>query len=388
MTIIGTDDREIVPDEWVDERPFSAVVRVESYFSNGMVTSGSGAMIGPDDVLTAAHCIYNNDYGGWATDIYISPAHTPSGPTFGVGEAENAIVVSGWAEYEDFSYDYGYIDLSENIGFQTGWFDIQSEGTTLDFVESLGYPGDYGSTQMMYTSGTIDYVNDNIFYFFDDLDLWPGQSGSPIFVTDSDWEIDIVGVVSHHLYSPAYNGVLRLTDSMVNQINGWAESSINNPTNQSVDFNEVWYLEQNPNVADAVEAGWYDSGKEHFDTAGWKNCLDPCEGFNTYFYLLSHPDVAAAGINPFDHYLMWGEPAGWEPDFDPEYYLAENSEIAAAGINPTWHYILFGKTEGRQPVAESTGYDESEFLITNINPAADGVVETLGIETLDPLNFI
>jgi serralysin len=39
---------------------------------------------------------------------------------------------------------------------------------------------------------------------------------------------------------------------------------------------------------------------------GWKEGRDPSADFDTLGYLAANPDVAAANINPLEHYLMFG----------------------------------------------------------------------------------
>jgi hypothetical protein len=39
---------------------------------------------------------------------------------------------------------------------------------------------------------------------------------------------------------------------------------------------------------------------------GWKEGRDPSAGFDTLGYLGANPDVAAAGVNPLEHYLTFG----------------------------------------------------------------------------------
>jgi len=55
--------------------PYSGVVYVESTFSNGLTYTGTGFMVGPNDVLTASHVIYSASDGGVATSVTVSPAH-------------------------------------------------------------------------------------------------------------------------------------------------------------------------------------------------------------------------------------------------------------------------------------------------------------------------
>lgn len=375
MAIFGVDDRIPVPDAIITNEPFSAIGLIESHFPDGTITRGTGAMIGPDDFLTAAHCVYSSDYGGWATDVYISPAHSPNGVTIGVTSAENIISVSGWVEFEDFNWDYAYVDLTEEIGYETGWFRMNNIVSTGDLVESLGYPGDYGSVQMVYTSGTVDSIVSNVLQFYDDLDSYQGQSGSPVFYTDPATEsLSIVGIVSHERYWPVgTNGVLRLTASMVEQINGWASENEQSEI-VKIEFDESWYLQQNQDVEDAVTSGKLPSGSFHYFSSGWLEGRDPCAGFDTSFYLAIYPDVAADGINPLIHYITSGESQGRIPYFDPQYYLEQNPDVAAASVDPEYHYIYAGQFEGRLP-APLKG-DDSSYLIMSSTSEADEVIIT------------
>jgi serralysin len=44
----------------------------------------------------------------------------------------------------------------------------------------------------------------------------------------------------------------------------------------------------------------------HYQVVGWTEGRDPSAGFDTLGYLAANPDVAAAGINPLDHFLQLG----------------------------------------------------------------------------------
>ncbi|TPW26572.1 glycosyltransferase [Martelella alba] len=48
----------------------------------------------------------------------------------------------------------------------------------------------------------------------------------------------------------------------------------------------------------------------HYLETGWMQKLNPNQTFMTEFYLYSNPDVAEANINPFVHYLRYGEQEG------------------------------------------------------------------------------
>lgn len=71
--------------------------------------------------------------------------------------------------------------------------------------------------------------------------------------------------------------------------------------------------------------------------------------FDKAWYLESYPDVAASGINPARHYLLYGafenrDPGPW---FSTSQYLLNNPDVAAAGANALLHFVYHGEREGR-----------------------------------------
>lgn len=72
--------------------------------------------------------------------------------------------------------------------------------------------------------------------------------------------------------------------------------------------------------------------------------------FDAAFYLAQNPDVASAGIDPFEHYLLTGWHEGRDPSavFSTRYYLEQHPDVRASGINPLLHYVVRGRIEGRR----------------------------------------
>jgi len=69
-------------------------------------------------------------------------------------------------------------------------------------------------------------------------------------------------------------------------------------------------------------------------------------------YLAHYADVAAANVNPLEHYEQFGWKEGRDPAtyFDTVGYLAANPDVAAANVNPLDHFLQFGIREGRAAV--------------------------------------
>ena len=72
--------------------------------------------------------------------------------------------------------------------------------------------------------------------------------------------------------------------------------------------------------------------------------------FDAGFYLAAHPDVARAGVDPIEHFLVSGWREGRDPNrqFSVREYLDANPDVAAAGLNPFVHYLRTGRAEGRK----------------------------------------
>jgi GT2 family glycosyltransferase len=73
--------------------------------------------------------------------------------------------------------------------------------------------------------------------------------------------------------------------------------------------------------------------------------------FDEGWYLSAHPDVAAAGLDPWDHYCRIGMALGRPPNrfFDGEFYRRSNPDVDFSNVTPIDHYITVGWREGRNP---------------------------------------
>ncbi len=71
--------------------------------------------------------------------------------------------------------------------------------------------------------------------------------------------------------------------------------------------------------------------------------------FDAGYYLRQNPDVAAAGVDPYQHFMSFGWREGRDPSllFSASKYLAANPDVAGVAFNPLLHYELYGQAEGR-----------------------------------------
>jgi hypothetical protein len=89
----------------------------------------------------------------------------------------------------------------------------------------------------------------------------------------------------------------------------------------------------------------------HYLQFGWREGRDPSAFFDTNFYLSNNVDVRAAGIEPLQHHSLygWRESRDPGPGFDTSHYLLLYPDVKAAGLNPLFRYLSYGAAEGRAP---------------------------------------
>lgn len=137
-------------------------------------------------------------------------------------------------------------------------------------------------------------------------------------------------------------------------------------------YDERYYLNQNPDVAEAVAAGVFASGLEHFLNFGQREGRDPSALFDTAYYLAQYPDVAEAvaegAIAAIEHFVNFGQLEGRDPIFEffTELYVETYPDVAAAvagsELTPYQHFVEFGLAEGRD---RGLLFERSFYLANN-----------------------
>ncbi len=188
-------DRERVPRALSPvERPwlhdlYRTFVKIEVRFPAqpaGTISVCSGTMIGAHTVLTAGHCIYSHEDGGWAEWAYVYPAmagyhSTPYGESSMAGLAST----TWWVEDQDHRGDTGVIRLAENTGDLTGWPAVQWDYSSLSgTINSGGYPADegYDGYWLYVDSGAVEDLTD--FLICHGAHTIAGMSGGPGWLYD------------------------------------------------------------------------------------------------------------------------------------------------------------------------------------------------------------
>jgi len=198
--VLGSDERVRITD--TDLYPYSAIAYLD-VFHDTYLTNCTGTFIGPDVLLTAAHCLWDSEEG-YAGDIIVTPGKSDSFEPFGSEFAYDWIVPQPWIDSAatDSLWDYGIVVMVDGaLGNEVGWLPVGNYSTqTLarpDFQPAVvGYPGDIGGGTQMWGDSRDAFlaVNDYNYEYF--IDTAAGQSGSAIFSTNDaeDFFGYIVGI--------------------------------------------------------------------------------------------------------------------------------------------------------------------------------------------------
>ncbi|MGD1858989.1 MAG: DUF4347 domain-containing protein [Leptolyngbyaceae cyanobacterium] len=138
-------------------------------------------------------------------------------------------------------------------------------------------------------------------------------------------------------------------------------------------FDETDYLNDNPDVALAVQQGTFNYGFEHFVLFGINESRAPSDWFDADYYLAQNADVAAVvssgQTTAIAHFLNFGHRENRDPSafFDSTDYLLKNSDVKAAveagALDSAFeHFIEFGAEEGR---LNGLLFEESFYLQQN-----------------------
>lgn len=185
-SLIGKDNRTKVTD--TEAFPYSAICYIEIDWPDGSTGLGTAWMIYSDIAITAGHCVYSSENGGWAENIKLWPGKDGFGlwnNPYGTTETTSLHTATQWTESEDGEYDWAVLELEDNIGDETGWFGFgwTSGDLTGTEVTISGYPGEHRYYQYEMTDEITRCTTNKLYYNV--LDTTGGQSGSPIYTSDN-----------------------------------------------------------------------------------------------------------------------------------------------------------------------------------------------------------
>jgi V8-like Glu-specific endopeptidase len=219
--IIGTDDRvRITPTTKVPWRRYCAL-RIE--FPSGARYKGSAFLTGPRTAISAGHCVYLKNQGGWARRIEVVPGCNGNQRPFGQAMATSFRSTEGWTKQQRPESDYGAIILpvgsfaGKNLG--SFGFGVFSAAELLAQPAVLaGYPGDKPFGELWGMARKIKTVTPNqIIYHIDSMG---GQSGSPVYIKRNGKRY-VVGI--HNYGATSGNSATRVTRPVYLNLQRWSQ---------------------------------------------------------------------------------------------------------------------------------------------------------------------
>jgi len=223
-SVIDTDERRQVTDTTVF--PYRAIVSLIAYFPTGTGIC-TGFFMDADTLATAGHCVYNADWGGWATGIVAYPGRNGGTAPYGLAYATYIFATSGWTANGDHRYDYGAIKLDTALGNTVGWLGYGvklDENVVKKNVRIFGYPGDKPAGTMWGTRRDIKGVEAQKLYY--KIDTYGGQSGSPVYGKLSNTcQTCAFGIHAYGIGTEPYpgsNSGTRVSDSVFANLVYWA----------------------------------------------------------------------------------------------------------------------------------------------------------------------
>jgi glutamyl endopeptidase len=218
-TIIGEDNRvRVNPPTGF---PWQAICALRIQAQNGQMFVGTGWLVAPRTVITAGHCVYLHDMGGWASSIEVIPAMNGSSRPFGSAVSSNLRTVNGWMLNRSRESDYGCIILpvDKRLGDSTGYFGfaVRNDSFLSSALLNLsGYPQDKGSEQQWFMAQRGKSVSEKVITY--DIDTYGGQSGSPVWVFENG---NRYGVGVHTNGHSTGNSATRITQSVYDMMLSW-----------------------------------------------------------------------------------------------------------------------------------------------------------------------
>lgn len=224
-TVFPPDDRRKISP--TVDFPWRTICKLYITFPDGNHFVGSGALIGRNDgigfhCLTAAHCVYRSEFGGWATMVEIIPALDNDYTPFYSAWATKIKTNVGWTDDSLPEYDWACITLDRQIGNFTGWM---GRFTTVDLnwyqriFRCAGYPVELDFGLCLYFDSDSGRMADENFHWYY-MDATDGQDGMPVWVLNRNTR-HIVSIHIGHDDGSGSNRGIRLNAEKYNQLNQW-----------------------------------------------------------------------------------------------------------------------------------------------------------------------
>ncbi|MBB4079784.1 V8-like Glu-specific endopeptidase [Lewinella aquimaris] len=217
--VIGADDRIRINNTASFPWRVHCSLRIET--RTGKFYIGTGWFISPRTIMTAGHCVYLHNEGGWAKSITVMPGRNGAAMPYGAHKATHFRSVTGWTSSRQRANDFGCIILPKNnrVGARTGYLGFAYMGDSSlksKYVNLSGYPGDKPAGTQWYHGRRVKAVSSRTITY--EIDTAGGQSGSAVYHIKSGKRY-AVGI--HTNGHSSGNSATRITKGVFNFMKSW-----------------------------------------------------------------------------------------------------------------------------------------------------------------------
>jgi len=207
-----------------NRRPWRRICLLDILWPNRAGERGTGFFVGPNMILSAGHCIFSHDNGGWADTITATPACDGDAQPYESHLAADMHTVNGWTQDRSDDFDYGAVVLADPIGSKVGWFSLAAYAD-MDLAVTMllaGYPVDVHQQRTMW-SREIAIHPGSAFRVQYSAATSNGESGAPVFVKAPEGNaLDAGPVVALHTDGrPGQSSGTRVTEDMIKNVETW-----------------------------------------------------------------------------------------------------------------------------------------------------------------------
>jgi V8-like Glu-specific endopeptidase len=228
--VIGEDDRVRIRN--TTAAPWSGICQLNITAENGSRFVGTGWLIDERTLVTAGHCVFMHNAGGWASSIEVIAGRDGAEKPFRAITSTRFFAVSGWTKDKSRDHDYGAIILPKAFpsvnGARPHHFQLapfKDDQLKKAVANISGYPADSpgtgkDSTAAWFHARRITRVTPTTIVY--DIDTGGGQSGAPVWILEPRTGRRMVCAIHTNGFSLG-NSATRINDVIARNLNQWRE---------------------------------------------------------------------------------------------------------------------------------------------------------------------